>query len=359
MSVLFKPYKIRNLETRNRFMRSATTSAHSDERGIVRPEIIKLYEELAKGGIGLIVKGHLYVTEKGKAHQGMAGISNDNHIPKLRELTDTVHRHGGVIMAQINHGGYQATAGERAGPSDYQGDGWRARAMDPSEIWATIEAFGSAARRAVDAGFDGVQIHAAHGYLVSQFLSKHANLRTDEWGGSLKNRTRFLEKVYDEIRGRLGSDYPIMMKINCDDFSPDGFTVEEAAEVSHAMAVRGIDLIEVSGGGIGRKEELRIRAKHKDLDLFEPNFAGHCERIRASTKPKPLALVNGFRTLTAMQAIIDRGIADLISLSRPFIREPKLVKSLQEGQSEVTCTRCDICRAPEFFGKVMLRCHLE
>ncbi len=359
MAVLFELYKIGNLEIRNRFIRSATTSAYSDERGIIRPEIIKLYENLAKGGVGLIVKGHLYITEKGKAHQGMAGISSDDHIPKLKELTNIVHRHDSVIVAQINHGGYQASAGERAGPSDYEGQGWTARAMDSSEIWATVEAFGSAAQRAVDAGFDGVQIHAAHGYLVSQFLSKLANTRNDEWGGNLKNRMRFLEEVYDEIRDRLGSSYPLMTKINCDDFNSDGFTVKEAAEVAHAMAIRDIDLIEISGGGIGRKQELYTRAKHSDPALLEPSFAGHCEKIRATTKPTPLALVNGFRTLTAMQTVVDRGVADLISMSRPFIREPDLVRNLQKGQLEATCTRCDACRAPEVFGKEMLRCHLK
>lgn len=245
--MLFEPYRIGNLEIRNRFIRSATSSAYSDEFGIVRSEIIRLYKNLAKGGVGLIIKGHLYVAEKGKAHQGMAGISGKEHIPKLKDLTDAVHRNGGTIVAQVNHGGYLASKGECAGPSEYQGEGFKARSMSSSQILETIHAFGSAAQRVVDAGFDGIQIHAAHGYLISQFLSKEANARSDEWGGSLNNRIRFLEAVYREIRSLVGSSYPVMMKINCDDFSPNGFTVDEAAEVAHTMAVRGIDLIEVSG----------------------------------------------------------------------------------------------------------------
>jgi len=359
MPTLFRPYMIGEMEIRNRFMRSATTSAYADAEGVIGPEIIRLYEGLAEGGVGLIVKGHLYVAEEGKAHVGMAGISSDGQIPRLRELTGAVHRHGGKIMAQLNHGGYQAGAGERAGPSNYEGEDWAARGMTTAEIWGVVDAFGGAASRAVEAGFDGVQIHGAHGYLISEFLSRHANTRTDEWGGSLRNRMTLLKEVYDEVRGRLGPEVPVALKMNCDDFSPDGFTVDEAAQVAQAMAARGIDLIEVSGGGIGQRQELRARAKHPDPALSEVSFAGHCEKMRAATKPKPLALVNGFRTLAAMRAVVDRGVADVISMSRPFIREPDLVRRLEAGQPEASCLRCDACEADEVFSKEMLRCRVE
>jgi 2,4-dienoyl-CoA reductase-like NADH-dependent reductase (Old Yellow Enzyme family) len=355
---LFKPYQLGNVIFRNRFVRSATTSAWSYENGVIRPEIIRLYEDLAEGGVGLIIKGHLYVDPKGKAHEGMAGIHNDAVVPKLRELTDAVHRHDGVILAQINYGGYQASAGERMGPSSYLGEGWKARAMTTSEIWGVVDKFGEGAQRAIDAGFDGVQLHAAHGYLISEFLSNHANMRTDEWGGELKNRMRLLKEVYEDVRGRLGPEAVISMKMNCDDFSRDGFTVEEAAQVAHAMAIRGMDMIEVSGGGIGSEEKYKERARHTDPSLSEPSFAGHCEKIRAITKPKPLALVNGFKTKAAMQATVDRGIADLISMSRPFINEPDLVKRLQVGQAEASCIRCDACQSDSVFSREMLRCRI-
>jgi 2,4-dienoyl-CoA reductase-like NADH-dependent reductase (Old Yellow Enzyme family) len=354
---LFKPYHIGELEIRNRFVRSATTSAWSDENGIVNREIIKLYEGLAEGGVGLIIKGHLYVDPRGKAHKGMAGIHDDIVIPRLRELTDAVHRHGGAILAQINFGGYQASAGERLGPSDFIGKDWKARAMTTGEIWDAVDKFGQGAERAVKAGFDGVQLHAAHGYLISEFLSKHANMRTDEWGGDLKNRMRLLKEVYEDVRGRLGPDAVVAMKINCDDFSESGFTVEESAQVCHAMAIRGMDLIEVSGGGIGAEDAYRGRGRHTDPSLSEPTFGGHCEKIRATTKPKPLALVNGFRTKAAMQAVVERGVADLISMSRPFIREPDLVKQLNAGE-ESSCLRCEACETDEVFGKEMLRCRI-
>jgi len=176
MSLLFKPYRIGPLEIRNRFMRSATTSYWSNERGFVRDENIRLYRRLAEGGVGLIVKGHLYVTDSGKAHEGMAGISHDYHVPMLKELTDAVHENDGKIVTQLNHGGFNSMV-DRAGPSQYIGETWRARALSGEEINEVVEAFGDAAERSLEAGFDGVQIHGAHGYLVSQFLSKAANRR--------------------------------------------------------------------------------------------------------------------------------------------------------------------------------------
>ncbi len=354
--MLFKPFRIGPLEIRNRFMRSATTSAWSDESGVIRPEIIDLYRRLAEGSLGLIVKGHLYVTDSGKAHAGMAGISHDFHVPKLRELTDSVHGHGGKIVAQINHAGYNSMV-DRAGPSEYEGDGWRARALSSKEIYAFVEAFGDAAERAMDAGFDGVQIHGAHGYLVSEFLSRLANRRADDWGGSLEKRMHLLNEVYDEVRSRVGSSTPVMLKMNCDDFSPDGFTVDDSVDVAEAICKRGLDLLEISGGGIGQQSTLRPRAKHPNPILEEANFAGHAEKIRTAIKPTPLALVNGIRSRSCMEAIIDMDLADMISMSRPFIREPDLVKRLEAGQSKAACISCGACNSREAFGKNMLRCY--
>lgn len=354
---LFAPYALGRLELRNRFVRSATTSAWADDRGIVGPEIVGRYGELARGGVGLIVKGHLYVDPKGKAHAGMAGASDDAHVPGLAQVTDAVHGNGGVIVAQINHGGWEAEVGERMGPSAVETSGWRARAVDAGEIREAIGAFGAAARRCLEAGFDGVQIHAAHGYLVSQFLSRLANRRADEWGGSLTNRARLLREVYREIRSRLGDDVPVGVKLNCDDFSEDGFTVEEAAEVACELSRLGVDFIEVSGGGFGEEERFRARARASDPALAEASFAGHCATVRESTGSTPLALVDGFSSLAGMQAVVQSGLADLVSLSRPFIRERDLVARLAAGQHEATCTRCDGCF--DIFGVAMLRCVLD
>ena len=359
MSVLFEPYEIGPLEIRNRFMRSPTTSYWSDGRGVVRPEIIDLYRRLAEGGVGLIVKGHTYVADAGKAHKGMAGVSGDIHVPKLRELTDVVHEHGGKIVTQLNHAGSKSTV-DRAGPSGYGEADWTARALTVDEIHEIVDAFGDAAQRSMDAGFDGVQIHGAHGYLVSQFLSRLANRRNDEYGGSLGNRMRLLNEVYDEIRARVGGCIPVLIKINCDDFSPSGFTVEDSIEVTRALSKRGINVIEISGGGVGQVAEVRrARARSDDPELSEANFAGHAAKIREAIKPTTMALVNGIRSRRCMEAIIEKDVADLISMSRPFIREPNLVRLLEAGQPAATCISCDACSAPGVFGEMMLRCHLE
>ena len=359
MSKLFEPFKIGSMEIRNRFMRSATTSYWSDENGVVRPEIIRLYEGLSRGGVGLIVKGHTYVMDSGKAHVGMAGISGGHQVLKLRELTEAVHRHGGKVVTQLNHAGYKSIV-DRAGPSAYGESGWEGRALTADEVQSIVDAFGDAAQRTVEAGFDGVMIHGAHGYLVSQFLSRLANRRSDDYGGSLENRMRLLTDIYDEIRDRVGASYPVLIKMNCDDFSPDGFTVEDSVKVASAMAKRGMDLIEVSGGGVGQVKEIRqTRAKSDDPALSEANFAGHAAKIREAIKPTPMGLVNGIRTRGCMEALLEKGVTDLVSMSRPFIRERDFVKNLEAGQLEATCISCDGCSGRGVFSKMMLMCHQE
>jgi 2,4-dienoyl-CoA reductase-like NADH-dependent reductase (Old Yellow Enzyme family) len=345
------------MEVKNRFMRSATTSYYAFEDGTVRDSAIELYENLAKGGIGLIVKGHLYISESGKAHQGMAGISSDIHISRLKELTDIVHNNESKIVAQINHGGYRSSP-DRVGPSKYETSDWAARSLSEDEIDEVIESFGDAAERAMQAGFDGVQIHGAHGYLISQFLSNHVNKRDDKWGGGLENRMRLLMEVYQEVRKRVG-DYPVMLKINCDDFYPESFTIDESVEVSKTICEKGLDLIEVSGGGFERKPGLKTLAKHSDSKLSEPDYAGYASLIRDVTRPTPLALVSGFETLTAVQTILSKGIADMVSLSRPFIREPNLVNEFKSGQDAVSCIRCNACIGDDVFGKTMLQCQVD
>jgi len=344
MSILFEPFTLGDLELRNRFMRSATTSYWSDDRGVVKPVIIDLYRNLAKGGVGLIVKGHLYVIDEGKA--------------KLRELTDAVHREGGKIVAQLNHGGYNSRV-DRAGPSDYEGERWSARELDTDEIGEIIEAFGDAAGRAMDAGFDGVQIHGAHGYLISQFLSRLANRREDEYGGSLVKRMKLLNEVYDEVRARIGGCIPVLLKMNCDDFAPGGFTIEDSMQVAESIFKRGLNLLEVSAGGFGQRNELRKRAKSENPKLADADFAGYAKRIRKVSKNSTIALVSGIRTLTTMQALIDENVTDMISMSRPFIREPDLVEKLKGGQEMATCISCGQCSGREVFSKTMLRCHLD
>lgn len=358
MHPLFEQFQIADLAIRNRFMRSPTTSYYSDEDGILRDPILDYYDELSSGGVGLIVKGHLYVLEAGKVHTGQAGISDDKHIPRLKELTSIVHKNSGAIIAQISFGGARSSVSERVAPSEYHEEDWVARALTGDEISAIIEAFGDAAERVMQAGFDGVQIHGAHGYLISEFLSRHVNKRDDQWGGSLENRMRLLLEVYKVVRKRVGKAV-VALKMNCDDFTENGFMVEDSMKVAKTICDKGLDLLEISGNGLGMDEQYYARALHSDSALKELGYAGHAERIHGVTQPTPMALVQGFTKLSTMKAVIDRGITDIVSMSRPLIREPDLVNKMKAGQDEVTCIRCDKCSGEEVFGKTMLKCQLD
>jgi 2,4-dienoyl-CoA reductase-like NADH-dependent reductase (Old Yellow Enzyme family) len=182
------------------------------------------------------------------------------------------------------------------------------------------------------------------------------NQRDDRYGGSLEKRMRFLVEVYDEVRKRVGNE-PVLIKINCDDFSPEGFTVEDCISVCKKLAEKGIDHIEISGGGRGSQTRLRERAKHGDAAYSELAFAGHMSKIRKELDFSPMGLVYGFRNLDTMKKAVSEGLTDMVSMSRPFIREPYLVDKLSKGQSQAECIRCDACRA--YFGKEMMRCLLE
>jgi NADH:flavin oxidoreductases, Old Yellow Enzyme family len=168
---------------------------------------------------------------------------------------------------------------------------------------------------------------------------------------------RLLREIYLDMRTRIGGEAIIGVKLNCDDFSRDGFTVEESAHVAHELTQLGIDFIEVSGGGLGMQQQYQARARSKDSAISEASFGGHCEMIRQVTGSTPLALVDGLGRLETMQAVIDKGIADIVSLSRPFIREPDLVARLAAGQQQAMCTRCNACS--DTVGEEMLCCVLD
>jgi 2,4-dienoyl-CoA reductase-like NADH-dependent reductase (Old Yellow Enzyme family) len=359
MSELFDEFTINNLQIENRFVRSATTSYWSKPDGTLRDIIIAHYKELAQGNIGLIIKGHSFVHPSGKAHEGQSGLSNENHLPKMEELVNTVHFSDSKIIAQLNHGGY-AVNEDRVTASEYSTAKWTARKASIEEIEQIISYFASSAELAVQAGFDGVQIHAAHGYLVSQFLSDHVNKRQDKYGGSLKNRSRILFEIYDAIRKKIGTNVACGIKLNCDDFAAKkGVKIEDAITLGKELVSKGIDFIELSGGGPKQERAVRKargRAK-KNAPYYEATFAGHAERFRKAIPNIPLALVDGIRTKKAMDGLLAENVVDLISMSKPFIIEPNLVNELQRGQEESKCIDCGKCVSQENFAKRMLRCY--
>ena len=347
-----------NLEIKNRFVRSATTSYWSKDDGILTDPILEYYDKLSKGNIGLIIKGHSFISEKGKAHEKQSGLSSEIHLARMKELVELVHTNGSKIIAQINHGGY-ASINEKVTASFYERDKRQARELTLEEIKQIFLDFGKAAKKAVEVGFDGVQIHAAHGYLISQFLSDRVNKREDEYGGNLEKRMKLLLDVYEEIRKQLGEKAVIGIKINTDDFSLEGgLSVDNTMVVLEKLKKLGLTFAELSGGGPEQDRSIReTRGRSaEDSGFYEATWGGHAQKIRLAVPGLPLSLVSGIRTKQTMESLLENDIVDLISMSKPFINEPDFVNLLEKGQDKASCIDCFKCISPANFAKTMLRC---
>ena len=287
---LFDPVDIGGLELKNRFVRSATYEGMADRRGCVTDRQVALYEALATGGVGLIVTGLCSVHPSGRISGYQNIISDDSAVDGLNALAATAHRHGAKIAVQIAHCGreghlYQTYKGQTAvAPSFLPDDpyfGHPHRALTGAEIEEIIEAFGTAAARARAAGFDAVQVHAAHAYLVSQFLSPHTNRRTDAWGGSPEARFRFLEKIYLAMRQRVGPDYPIHVKLGVEDGFPGGLTFAEGKTIAKRCVDLGFNAVEVSQGLRGRsyaQAEFRTGVPARTPEAYFRRWANEIRR---------------------------------------------------------------------------------
>jgi 2,4-dienoyl-CoA reductase-like NADH-dependent reductase (Old Yellow Enzyme family) len=340
---LFSPVRLGNLELKNRMVRSATAERLATEPiGRATPALAALYRELARGGVGLIVTGHAFVAAEGKAHPEMLSAHCDEMILGLSTLADAVHAESSCIALQINHGGRHcdgACTPTVVAPSAVATlSGRMPREMTAAEIVAAVDAFGQAARRGKLAGFDAVQLHAAHGYLIGQFLSPHTNRRTDGWGGGLDQRLRFLTAVCEAARGHVGADYPLFVKLGMMDNLervPDGLAPEEGARIVSRLADLGLDAVEISGGYGGGQGDFngRLAVGSKAPEAY---FRPLARRAKATTR-LPVILVGGLRSRVVMDDVLASGDADLISLCRPLIREPDLPDRLQSGLAAAAC----------------------
>jgi 2,4-dienoyl-CoA reductase-like NADH-dependent reductase (Old Yellow Enzyme family) len=341
---LFSPAAIGSLELRNRLVRSATAERLATEPvGRATPALAALYRTLARGEVGLIVTGHAYVAPVGKAHPEMLSVHCDEMLPGLRTLAEAVHTEGGRIALQINHGGRQCAAEsvpQALAPSAVPTPVGRApREMTADEIGEAVEAFGRAARRAQGAGFDAVQIHGAHGYLIGQFLSPHTNQRRDAWGGDFEGRLSFLAAVCEAVRGQVGADYPVFIKLGIADNTdrlPDGLTADDGARIVGRLAGLGLDAVEISGGSGGGQGDYNARLA-VGSQAPEAYFRPLARMAKAATH-LPVILVGGLRSRAVMDEVLASGDADLISLCRPLIREPDLPRRLRTG--EATASAC-------------------
>lgn len=346
MPTLFEPGAIGAMSLKNRLIRSATATGMCAGDGTPTPQVVAFYRRLAEGGVGLIITGHCYVALNGKANPGMMGLWSDTIIPSLRKLTDAVHEANGTVVAQLNHAGRQTrpdiTGQPLVAPSPIPVKGTEhvPRELSETEILDIIEAYGQAARRAREAGFDGVQLHCAHGYLMSQFLSPYTNKRTDAWGGTPEKRRRFPLEVYRRVRRAVGADYPVLVKQNGADFLEGGLEVEESVELAAALEREGIDAIEVSCGmseSFLKIARINIRSPRKEAYLL-PLATVFRQHVRV-----PLILVGGMRSRATMERLISQSKVDFVSMSRPLIREADLPRRFQAGQEAATCCSCNAC----------------
>jgi len=361
MPGLFEEVKIGGIRLSNRSVRSATYENRCDADGKVTEEMIRFYRELARGWIGLIVTGNAMVHPWGLTAPNALGIYSDDHLPGLARLAEVIHDAGGHTVVQISHGGRQTVPDliggrEAVAPSAVYSRAMKytPKEMTGKEIREVIEAFVAAAERAQKAGFDGVQLHCAHGYLLSNFLSPFSNTRTDEYGGTTEKRTRIILEIYDRIRARCGKDFPILLKLNSEEGLENGLDIEEAARVVKLLDEKAFAAIEISGGIYETGLSARSKIKARENEAY---FLANAERLGKETKI-PLILVGGLRSLERVDEILESGVVEMVSMSRPFIREPGLIQRWQEGDlTPARCISCNLCMKKVFEGPV--KCYQE
>jgi 2,4-dienoyl-CoA reductase-like NADH-dependent reductase (Old Yellow Enzyme family) len=358
MSKLFEATEINGMKLANRFVRSATWEGMATDDGAVTPELTQTMVDLVNGGIGLIITGHAFVSPEGQAGPWQLGIYRDELVEGLKTMTSAVHAEGGRIVAQLAHAGnFAAKQITRQPPhvvSAFEGLATSPRhELTAEDIRRLAAAYGAAAARAKDAGFDGVQIHSAHGYLLSQFLSPAFNRREDEYGGSIENRSRIHRETVRAIRAAVGAEYPVLIKINSEDCIENGLTPQDSVAAAKMLADAGIDAIELSGGTLvsGNLSPSRTGINKPEKEAYFQAAAA----VYKAAIDIPLILVGGMRSYQVAEQTVLDGTADYISMCRPLIREPDLVRRWQSGDTRpALCKSDNLCFGPAMEGKGVL-----
>ena len=350
MNTLFDQTTIKGMTLQNRLARSATWEGMCAADGRPLPKLISFYRDLAHGGVGLIITGYTFVSPEGKQLPGKMGIHTDDFADVMKAMTRAVHEERGKICVQLVHAGGQTDAGNAGrqplAPSAVKIEQYPElpAEMTGDDIIRVINAFGDGARRAKNWGFDAVQLHGAHGYLLNQFLSPLANQRQDDYGGSIENRCRFLLEAYHAVRAAVGPDFPVMIKLNGSDNLDGGLSLEDAVFTAKALDKEGIDCIEVSGGtpASGARNPARMKINTPEKEAYNLSSA---QKIRAAVNC-PIMVVGGFRSFEVTEKTV-RETADYVSMARPFIREPDLAIRWQKGDmSPARCISCNSCFKP-------------
>jgi 2,4-dienoyl-CoA reductase-like NADH-dependent reductase (Old Yellow Enzyme family) len=370
---LFAPGRLGPIRTRNRIVRAGTSETMAMPDGAVSEQLIGLYGTLGANDVGAIVTGHLFCHDRGRYARRQTGIHDESMLPGLSRLAAAVHDAGGVILAQVAHAGSQSRAPqvEPLAPSAIPNalTGRSVPAGSETEIRDAIAAFAAAARRAIGAGFDGVHIHGANGYLISEFLSPLTNKRDDAWGGDAERRARFAVEVVRAVRANVPRDRALTMKLGLVDAPPGGLGLDESAAVAAQLAAEGLDALELSCGVMraptdSARQYVAVDRRRAAADLLlhrlladpvpEAYFVPWARRVREHVNV-PLIAVGGMRRVETMEQILAARDADFIAMARPFIREPDIARQIARGRTgRVDCTSCNICLMHE--GHHSLRC---
>lgn len=341
-NLLNRPFVLPNgIELRNRLAKAAMSEALGTYDNHVTPKLVELYRRWAQSGIGLLFTGNVMIDRRALGEPGNIVIEDESDLPLLKQWASTATEEGASLWVQLNHPGKQSPKGlnkQNLSPSaipfrqDMAAFFDTPREATSAEIDDIIQRFGRSAAICKKAGFGGVQIHGAHGYLISQFLSPHHNQRTDQWGGSPDNRRRFVMAVYEEIRRQVGPDYPVGIKLNSADFQKGGFTEEESMATIQALSDAGIDLIEISGGTYEAPAMSGIVGQTPKTSTAnrEAYFLTFAERVRAKIKT-PLMVTGGFRTYAGMNTALHSGALDIVGLARLLAIDPDAPKALLNG----------------------------
>jgi 2,4-dienoyl-CoA reductase-like NADH-dependent reductase (Old Yellow Enzyme family) len=350
MSNLFESAHINTMSLANRFVRSATWEGLATVDGAVTPELVKAIEELARGGVGLIISSHAYVRPDGQAGPRQLGAYKDELVPGLRRMATAARENGAKMVLQLAHAGCFAAEELTGRPplvvsAAVESEDPSGREVSATGIRDLVRAFADAARRAKAAGFDGVQIHAAHGYLLSQFLSPRFNRRTDAYGGDIRQRSRASVEVIEAVREELGQGTPLLVKMNCRDWAEGGLEPGDAIQAAVLLQEAGADAIEISSG---LPRFSKFTAVRPGIDSEEKEAYHQAEATAFKKRLKvPLILVGGIRSFAVAERLVNGGVCDFISMCRPFIREPGLVNRWKSGDRQpAACTSDNLCFGP-------------
>jgi 2,4-dienoyl-CoA reductase-like NADH-dependent reductase (Old Yellow Enzyme family)/thioredoxin reductase len=349
---LFSAGRIGSLELANRIVFAATSSELADKDGFVGDDAVEFYAERARGGAGLIVVEATYVQQEGKRLHHNAMLHDDRFIPGMRKVVEAVHAAGARIALQLNHGGRESTPGVSGSvplapsplPSQFTGVGDETipRALTVAEIRRIVTRFADAAVRAREAGFDAVELHGAHGYLIGNFLSPEANRREDAYGGGTQGRARFCVELIEAVKARLGAAYPVIVRMNGRDHVPGGLELDEAVEIAALLEAAGADSISVSGGVHASRPYMVVPG----MSVERGCYARYSEAVRRRVKV-PVMTVGRINTPDLAEEVLERDQADYICLSRALIADPYFPAKARTGRTETIapCIACNECIA--------------